>query len=205
MEKAFAAVGEWLTAHIAVAEIVAATDQQTGRERLWQGDDGEAAATWLDDWREAAHDFSLLSGEEYQGLFATLMRNVTVRPRYAQHPRLSILGPLEARLIQSDVIILGGLNEGVWPPEAAVDPWMSRPMKKDFGLRMPEYRVGLSAQDFVQLASAPEVVLTRSKRAGNAPTVPSRFLLQLETVLRALGYDLFEQLRSVAELVAATG
>jgi ATP-dependent helicase/nuclease subunit B len=95
---------------------------------------------------------------------------------------------LEARLIQPDLVILGGLNEGVWPPEPAVDPWMSRPMKKQFGLPLPEWRIGLSAHDFAQLASSPDVVLTRARRSGNAPTVPSRFLLQLETVLRALGY-----------------
>ena len=122
-------------------------------------------------------------------LFAGLLRAVTVRPTYGQHPRLSILGPLEARLLQPDLIILGGLNEGSWPPEAAIDPWMSRPMKTQFGLPLPERRIGLSAHDFVQLASAPEVILTRARRAGNAPTVPSRFLLQLETVLRALGYS----------------
>ena len=179
---------EWIAAHIALAETLATTDQETGADRLWMGDEGEAASTWFDDWRDAAHDFSLLTGEEYFGLFTTLLRTVTVRPRYAQHPRLSILGPLEARLIQADLMILGGLNEGVWPPEVTADPWMSRPMKKKFGLPLPEYRVGLSAHDFVQLARAPEVILTRAGRAGNAPTVPSRFLLQLETVLHALGY-----------------
>ena len=58
------------------------------------------------------------------------------------------------------------MNEGVWPPEVTVDPWMSRPMKKDFGMSPAEYRIGLSAHDFVQLASAPKVVLTRSLRSG---------------------------------------
>jgi ATP-dependent helicase/nuclease subunit B len=182
-------LSEWIAAHIRLAEALAASNAEGGSARLWKGDDGEAAATWLDDWRASAHGFHPLTGEEYQGLFTQLLRAITVRPRYAQHPRLSILGPLEARLIQSDVMILGGLNEGVWPPEAGVDPWMSRPMKKKFGLASPEYRIGLSAHDFVQLASAPEVVLTRARRAGNAPTVPSRFLLQLETVLHALDYQ----------------
>jgi ATP-dependent helicase/nuclease subunit B len=96
---------------------------------------------------------------------------------------------IEARLIQSDLTILGGLNESVWPAEAPHDPWMSRPMRKAFGLSAPERRIGLAAHDFAQLAGAPEVVLTRSRRAGNAPMVPSRFILQIETVLRALGYS----------------
>jgi len=179
---------ERLTAHIEIASEMATTDKETGAERLWTNEAGEAAALWLNDWQSAAHDFPLVRGEEYVRLFTGLMRLVTVRPNYGQHDRISILGPLEARLIQADLMVLGGLNEGVWPPEAEIDPWMSRPMKVKFGLPLPERRVGLSAHDFVQLASAPEAVLTRSKRSDNAPTVASRFLLQLETVLQALGY-----------------
>ena len=131
-----------------------------------------------------------LTGEDYAALLAGLLRAKMVRPVYGQHPRLSILGPLEARLIQSDLTILGGLNEGVWPAEAAHDPWMSRPMRADFGLHFaraahrPRRRMILRSWP-----AAPEVVLTRARRTGNAPMVPSRFILQLETVLRALGYS----------------
>ena len=99
----------------------------------------------------------------------------------------SILGPLEARLIDADLIILGGMNEGVWPPDAGFDPWMSRQMRKKFNLPSPEFRIGLSAHDFAQLACAKEVLLTRSLRSGGNPSVPSRFLLQLDAVLRAAG------------------
>ncbi|MDP9126811.1 MAG: double-strand break repair protein AddB [Pseudomonadota bacterium] len=177
-----------IAAHVAVAESIAASDETEGATRLWAGEEGEAAATWLDAWRLAGRDFKPLTGSAYIELCAALMRDVTVRPGRGLHPRLSILGPLEARLIQTDVMILGGLNEGVWPPEAKADPWMSRPMKKDFGLPLPERRIGLSAHDFVQLASAPEVILTRASRLDGAPSVPSRFLLQLEAVLRAAGH-----------------
>ena len=175
--------------HILLSEQMATSDKEKGAARLWFNEAGETTAAWLDQWQTSAHGFPLLTGEEYRGLFKTLLGRTMVRPNYGQHPRLSILGPLEARLIQADLIILGGLNEGSWPPEMTVDPWMSRPMKTSFGLPVPERRVGLSAHDFVQLASAPHVVLTRSKRSGNAPTVPSRFLLQLETVLKAAGYS----------------
>lgn len=180
---------ERLQTHIRLAEALSTSDQETGANRLWQGDAGEAATTWFDEAQKAAVAFPPVTGAEYAGLFKTFLRAVTIRPRYGQHPRLSILGPLEARMIRTDRIILGGLNEGSWPPESPVDPWMSRPMKKSFKLPSPERRVGLSAHDFVQLACADEVFLTRAKRAGNAPTVPSRFLLQLDTVLRALKYS----------------
>jgi ATP-dependent helicase/nuclease subunit B len=178
---------EWIDLHRGMAE-QCASDGETGAERIWKNNDGEEAAEWLAEWREAANGFPALSGDEYANLFASLLRAKTIRPAFGQHPRLSILGPLEARLLQADLTILGGMNEGTWPPEPTIDPWMSRPMKHDFELPLPERRIGLSAHDFVQLAAGPKVVITRARRAGNAPTVPSRFLLQLETVLDALGH-----------------
>ncbi len=181
---------DWIAAHRQVAEAMAASPDTTGADRLWDGEAGNAAAEWFLEWAGAAAGFPAVSGDEYAALYHSLAGQVRVRVAGGQHPRLDILGPLEARLIRADLVIMGGLNEGSWPPQAMMDPWMSRPMKSDFGLSLPERRIGLAAHDFVQLASARDVVLTRARRAGNAPTVPSRFLLQLDTVLKTVGLTL---------------
>jgi len=178
-------ISVWIDRHLALAEFLAATPTQTGAARLWRGEAGEAAVAWLDDWRSAALGFAPVPFQDYARLCETLMHDVVVRPSYGQHPRLSILGPLEARLLHHDLVVLGGLNEGTWPPAPTIDPWMSRPMKHDFGLPLPERRVGQSAHDFVQLCAAQNVLITRARRSGGSPTVPSRFVLQLETVLQA--------------------
>ncbi|MCG8598516.1 MAG: PD-(D/E)XK nuclease family protein, partial [Verrucomicrobiales bacterium] len=123
----------------------------------------------------------------YAALMDALMAGRTVRPRFGRHPRLAILGLLEARLQHADLVVLGGLNEGVWPADPAPDPWMSRPMRERFGLPLPERRIGLAAHDFAQLACASEVVLTRAQKSDGTPTVPSRWLLRLETVLQGCG------------------
>ncbi len=181
---------ERIQAHIRLAENIAAAHDQKGSDRLWQDEEGETAASWLDDWQNAGRDFPALAGSAYFELFLSVACGIKIRAVRGLHPRLSILGPLEARLVETDVTILGGLNEGVWPPETQPDPWMSRPMKNDFGLPLPERRIGLSAHDFIQLASTKNVVLTRSRRVEGAPSVPSRFLLQLDAVLHALNYEL---------------
>lgn len=180
---------DWLRDHVAVAEALAASDAESGAERLWRHDDGEAAAAFLNELRDAAADFPPVAGRHYPALFEALMAGRVVRPRYGLHPRLQILGLLEARLVLADLTILGGLNEGTWPPDPAADPWMSRPMRKAFGLPSPERQIGLTAHDFAQAANAPEVALTRAERVDGTPTVPSRWLLRLDTVLRALGAD----------------
>lgn len=176
---------ELVRGHIQAAERLAANDSLPGAARLWAGDAGEAAAGFVSDLREAADALGEIDGAAYAGLFETLMSGSVVRPRWGGHPRLHILGPLEARLQHADVVVLGGLNEGTWPPQANADPWMSRPMRADFGLPQPERRVGLSAHDFAQAFCAPEVVLSRATRVDGTPTVPSRWLMRLDAVLQA--------------------
>ena len=176
---------ELLDAQIRFAEFLAATDQETGVERLWAGDAGENAAALVNDLRASTNFLPSLSGREWPALLDTLLKGSVVRPRYGRHPRLNIWGLLEARLQQADVMIFGGLNEGIWPPAPASDPWMSRPMRAAFGLPSPERRVGLTAHDFVQGFAAPRVVLTRSTRVDGSPTVPARWLARLDTMLSA--------------------
>jgi ATP-dependent helicase/nuclease subunit B len=62
-------------------------------------------------------------------------------------------------------------------------------MRRDFGLPAPERRIGLAAHDFAQAMGAPGVVLTRALRVEGTPTVPSRWLLRLDGLLRSMGLD----------------
>ena len=185
-----AAFGALLAAHVAYAEALAAADGESGPDRLWAGEAGEAAAGLVADLGQSARDLPPMPGREYPGLLDALMAGLVVRPRWGRHPRLHIWGPLEARLLHADRVVIGGLNEGAWPPEPAADPWMSRPMRAEFGLAPPERRIGLSAHDFTQAMGAEEVVLTRAERVEGAPSVPSRWLLRLDTVLKGAGLAL---------------
>ena len=178
---------DYIDALLESAENFAATDEASGVARLWRGEDGEAAARFFSELREHAALCGPLPPASFPALLDALLEGQSVRPRYGQHPRLFIWGPLEARLQQASRIILGGLNEGVWPATANVDPWLSRPMRLRFGLPAPERRIGLAAHDFVQAASGPDVILTRSRRQGGAPAAPSRWWLRLENLLTGIG------------------
>jgi len=175
--------------HIEAAQRLAASATEPGAERLWAGEAGENAARFCHDLIEAARDFLPLSGPDYPALFEALAAGIVVRPTFGRHPRLAIWGLLEARLQQADLLVLGGLNEGSWPSSSQHDPWMSRQMRRDFRIAVPERSVGIAAHDFVQAFGAPEVALTRAARQEGTPTVPSRWLLRLDTVLRAAGLD----------------
>jgi ATP-dependent helicase/nuclease subunit B len=192
---------ELAAAHIGAAELLAASDGETGVARLWRDAAGEAAARFCHELLDAAADFPALPGRHYPALFEALAAGAVVRPAYGQHPRLAIWGLVEARLQQADLLVLGGLNEGTWPGEAAFDPWMSRQMRQEFGLALPERSIGIAAHDFAQAMGAPAVALTRATRREGVPTVPSRWLLRLDTVLRAVGLD--GRLAAEPEIAAA--
>jgi ATP-dependent helicase/nuclease subunit B len=143
------------------------------------GDVTEELANAFDEIDEAG---SLpIEPKDYIELFHAAIADTKVR-RPEADVRVRIYGPLEARLQPVDRLVLGGLVEGVWPPETRGDPWLSRPMRHELGLDLPERRIGLSAHDFAQALGAPEVILTRAAKLGGAPTVASRFVQRLAAV-----------------------
>lgn len=182
-----ASFAERFSAHLKAAEHLSGAGEGTGPDRLWSGEDGEAGAALLAQLQEGLGVIVHDQPDDYADIFTRLIAGGAVRRRAPAHPRLSILGPLEARLQTADVVILAGLNEGIWPRDAAIDPFLSRPMRAQLGLPSPERRIGLAAHDFAQLAAAPEVVLTRAGRAGGKPTKPSRWIVRLKNILKGAG------------------
>jgi ATP-dependent helicase/nuclease subunit B len=152
------------------------------------GDAGESMATFLDDLLRVRPEALDLPPSAYPGLFAALIAGRSARGGDPSHPRLAIYGLLEARLIPVDRLILGGLDEGLWPGTVEADPWLNRPMRAALGLTEPERRIGLAAHDFTQGLGADDVVITRALKRGGSPTVPARWLQRLAAYGGREGY-----------------
>jgi ATP-dependent helicase/nuclease subunit B len=185
-EQRTVALGELLEAHLSAAERLADTPELPGPLRLWAREDGEALARHLAELAFAVEGLPPVAPRQFPALLEPMLEGPVVRLRRveAEHPRVAILGALEARLQHADLIVLAGLNEGTWPATAEPGPWLSRPMREEMGLPSPERRIGQAAHDVAQLLCAGgEVLLTRSRRAEGAPTVPSRWLSRLEAFL----------------------
>lgn len=180
------AMAEGASPHALLETSIAAAEACAPGDALWTGDAGEALADALARLAAAWTGRAPIAGGEWPALLATMLATETLRPRFGRHPRLAIWGPLEARLQRADLLVLGGLNEGTWPPSVETGPWINRPMRAALGLPQPERRIGLSAHDFAAALAAERVLLTRSEREGGAPTVPSRWLARLDALF---GYD----------------
>jgi len=172
------------------AQALSEAAQRLAGEAAWRGPAGRMAADMLAELQasESALQLSVTTAD-CVALLRQLLETRAVRPPYGGHPRIFIRGLLEARLQRADLVILGGLNEGVWPSLPAPDPWL--PPKVRAKLKVPtlETRIGLVAHDFASALGAPEVLITRSRRDAKSPTVASRFLLRLGAISGGLPRD----------------
>ena len=159
-------------------------------EAAWRGPDGRMAAELIAELEASEAAAQLQVGvEDAVPLLRQLLEQRAVRPPYGGHPRVFIWGLLEARLQRADLVVLGGLNEGVWPGLPAPDPWLPPKVRAILGLPALEFRIGLAAHDFASALGAPEVLITRARRDGRSPTVASRFLLRLDAISGGLPRD----------------
>jgi ATP-dependent helicase/nuclease subunit B len=163
--------------------IVALSADETGAPAAFLGPDGVALDAAFEEIAQRAADADFaVAPADYADVFRTAISDRVVRARELRGARLRIYGRLEARLQSVDRVVLGGLVEGVWPPEMRSDPWLSRPMRHALGLDLPERRMSLSAHDFAQALGAHEVILAYPTKLAGTPTVTSRFVQRLAAV-----------------------
>jgi ATP-dependent helicase/nuclease subunit B len=174
----------------AVAIFVETYDRLVAPHDPWLGEAGEKLCATLISIREESYLFPPVSLARAAETLIDLIRRARVRYPAEGGARFAILGVLEARLIRANLMILGGLNETIWPAQPDPGPWLNRPMYAGLELESPESSIGLAAHDFAQGFGAEHVVLTWSKRLGDAPATPSRWILRLRMLLETAGISM---------------
>ncbi|HUD93634.1 double-strand break repair protein AddB [Sphingobium sp.] len=152
-------------------------------DMVWSGHQGHAAADIFAEMEAFASEGPRQADVRALPLLLDhMLAGVAVRPPQGGHPRVAIMGLIEARLAQADLMILGGLNEGTWPGLPAPDPWLAPRVRRELGLPGLESRIGLAAHDFASALGAPNVLITRARRGSSGPAVASRFWLRLKAM-----------------------
>ncbi len=175
---------DWVARHLRLLDTL-----NPDAAALWQGPAAQAIAAVLEEVQTYGAVSPAITAHDYADLIAQVLGEVTRRPTYGAHARVRILGTLEARLLHVDALALGGLNEGTWPKETDVGPWMNRPTRALVGLPSPERKVGLAAHDLAQAFASPRLLLTRTARVDGTPTLASRWIERLNTLLVQTGQD----------------
>lgn len=107
------------------------------------------------------------------------LSSVQIRPNLRDDTSVRVLGTIESRMQSADVIILTGLNEGMFPALGYENPWLPRSVAQQIGLPPAQRKVSLMALDFISLSCGKNVYWLRSKTAGGAQTTESRFLSRI--------------------------
>ncbi|MGI9461849.1 MAG: double-strand break repair protein AddB [Alphaproteobacteria bacterium] len=127
-------------------------------------------------------DFSMTQKDFHDWLYELLADETLHRP-FLQLDRLKIVGPLESRLLKSDITILAGLTEGVWPRSTTPDPWLPKTIRRHWGLPSDEEKLSLSAHDFATNFLSPEIFLLSREKENGVDLEKSRWLQRLEALL----------------------
>jgi ATP-dependent helicase/nuclease subunit B len=161
------------------------THNTHGYNTLSKEEHYDALESFLEKWKKASPSYPSVNIHDYIFLFQKFLKQEYIYPNNTSIPSVQILGTLESRLLQSDITILAGLNEGSWPRSVHQDPWLNHEMREKLGLSAQDYYMGLSAQDFWCMLSQKHVYLTRSLWEGGNLTLPSRFWTKIEIALEA--------------------
>lgn len=174
-ERMYAAAGSDLLRLISNA-IDAQPDEMQPRFNI---DDADAAPIWgaLDELSDAIAQAGIeLDVRDARAFVADTLSGVSVRPPIEEDARICVLGTIESRMQTADVVILTGLNEGMFPARGYENSWLPRGVAAAVGLPSGNRKVSLMALDFMNLSCGPRVYWLRSKMSGGTQTTESRFL-----------------------------
>ena len=107
---------------------------------------------------------------------ADALAGVSIRASMNDGARVVVLGTIESRMQTADVVILTGLNEGMFPSRGYENAWLPRATAEKIGLPSPNRKVSLQALDFMNLSCGKCVYWLRSGVAGGVQTTESRFI-----------------------------
>lgn len=160
-----------------------------GRQSLRELASIESAAVW-DAMKEVSDILASgvlgLSQADLRAILAQALGGVSVRPPMGKDCLISVVGTIESRMQSADIVILTGLNEGMFPAPGYENPWLPRRVADALGLPPPERKVSLMAMDFINLSCGPQVYWTRSKMSGGGETTESRFLSRVAVACKGV-------------------
>jgi ATP-dependent helicase/nuclease subunit B len=155
-------------------------------EIFWADDAGQKCLDMLDTYIQNSDLLGAMPKATACTYIIDSLSQYSVRDSgYNQNPNVLIWGTADARLQQADIIIMGGLTEGTFPVSPKTGVWLSRPMLAQMSLSLPEAKIGTDAYDFVQAFCTHKIFLTHCVQSNGSPTIPSRWLIRLENLLKS--------------------
>ncbi len=142
-------------------------------------DDAESLVVWnaIKKLSDCLDKYEIvLSMHEIRTFLYDVLSTTTVRDMNSEDADVVVLGTMEARMQTADVVILTGLNDGMFPAQGYENSWLPLTIAKQIGLPSRDRKISLMALDFINLSCGADVYWLRSGVSGNVQTSESRFL-----------------------------
>lgn len=117
-----------------------------------------------------------LNVSDARAFISDALSGVVIRDTPPADTHVCVLGTIESRMQTADVIILTGLNDGMFPARGYENAWLPAAISEKIGLPSPDRKVSLMSLDFMNLSCGTEVYWLRSTVSGGTQTTESRFI-----------------------------
>ena len=183
-----------LNAHLSFSIWLCQAEGTPAATMPWTTRDDRAVYQHLKTLGDNLDSSMVVDGKEYSDIFQTLLSDVAITEQTFHKSSIYTYTPEDAVFQTTGLNILAGMNEDFWPSQSKNGSWLSNPMRQSIGLPSAGAIKGISALKFYQCFSAPQVVLTRSKKWSGVATTPSFHFSRLKSTLeRANLYQIVDQ------------
>ncbi len=118
---------------------------------------------------------------QFAGDLGRLLTGETVAAHRAEDIAVTVTGLVEARLARADLLVVAGLNEGVFPAPGSSPALLPGPARVRLELPTWRDRRAQESELFLRLLhAAPAVTLSWSRNRGGQPALPSSLLQRLQ-------------------------
>lgn len=172
LARSYQPASAWLSACQALLETLA--DPASLRDQAM-----EAALAGLD----GADMLGRIDGYGWAKLLRRVLETPVRAPQFHAHPQLFMLTPVEARLHHFEWVVLGNMQDAVWPGHHRQNPWLNHAQQQQLGLPGFADQAARMAHDVLQLGSSKRVFMTHRLRDAGSPVPRSRFIERLFALL----------------------
>lgn len=160
-------------------------------------DDGKnCLEDYADDYKDFIDIFKnfnnknfLVHREELYDFFVKIFGVVKIFNENNCNSNLSIIPPIESRLLNFDNVIISNLNSGIFPRTPSSD-WLGRKVRSDLSVDLSQQIAGQIAYDFCNFLSNKKIFLTASKLIASKIAIESPFILRLKTLCKKLQIEI---------------
>ncbi len=163
-----------------ISVLEACSENSEGKLLLFSEQEGESIKNILTSFTENETNFKNLSIKDLYAFIVKEIAKTTLRQHHELDKSVAIMSPLESYMLSFNKVVLGGMNDDLWPKKQNEIPWVGAKTIKSIGLSSKEQKVGNDALFFVKNLCNNNVVITRSVKSNNSSSHPSRFIKTLQ-------------------------